>query len=140
MNQIWRVATVLCCLALCSCTYMRNANNRESCDKSIKDYNRMLRWQEVESAGIRYLDRSLRDPFMKTSESIRRRGVTITDFRILAAECLPEKNTADVVVEFDYYTLPSNRVKTLTYRQSWVFIETEEMNGWQIKSALPEFD
>jgi hypothetical protein len=100
----------------------------------------MLRWQEVETAGMQYMDPEMRDSFLKTAESIRKRGVSITDYRILTSECVPEKNSADVVAEFDYYILPSNRIKTLTYRQKWIFLDTDEKSGWQLKSSLPEFD
>jgi hypothetical protein len=125
---------------LSACAAIKEANNREAFDKSMKGYNRMLRWQEIESAGIQYMDPEFREAFNKTAESIRKRGVSITDYRILAAECFPEKRSAEVVTEFDYYTLPSNRIKTLTYRQNWIYIDTEQKKAWQLKSALPEFN
>jgi hypothetical protein len=106
----------------------------------MKDYNRKLRWQEMENAGMLYMDTESKDAFYKTSASIRKRGVSVTDYRILTSDCVPEKGTAEVVVEFDYFTLPSNRVKTLTYRQNWVYVDTDQKTGWQLKSALPEFD
>jgi hypothetical protein len=140
MKLCYRFMTILICLMLCSCSYYRNYNNRDSCEKSIKGYNKMLRWQEVETAGMQYMDPEMRDSFLKTAESIRKRGVSITDYRILTSECVPEKNSADVVAEFDYYILPSNRIKTLTYRQKWIFLDTDEKSGWQLKSSLPEFD
>jgi hypothetical protein len=136
----YRLLTMLCCLMLCSCASMKEANTRESFDRSMKGYNKMLRWQEVESAGMLYMDPDLRDAFLKTAESVRKRGVTITDYRILTSECLPEKGTAEVVAEFDYYVLPSNRIKTLTYRQKWIYIDTDQKKNWQLKSALPDFD
>jgi hypothetical protein len=132
---------------LCSCAQfdsyfeqVKMAKINEVCEKSIKDYNKLLRWREIENAGMLYLDRELRDDFMKSAEDIKKRGVTITDYRILTTECLAEKKTADVVVDFDYYALPSTRIKTLTYRQKWIYLDTEEKKGWQLKTALPSFD
>jgi hypothetical protein len=130
-------------LMLCSCAYVlqaKHANISVEFDQSMKAYNKMLRWHEVESAGMTYLDPELRDDFMKSAEQIKKRGVSITDYRILASECLPEKSTAEVVAEFDYYELPSNRIKTLTYRQKWIYLDTDEKKGWQLKSGLPTFD
>jgi len=130
-------------LMLCSCAYAlqaKHANIREEFDQSMKGYNKMLRWREVESAGMTYLDPELRDDFMKGAADFKKRGVTITEYRILTSECIPEKGTAEVVAEFDYFALPSNRIKTLTYRQKWIYLDTEDKKGWQLKTVLPPFD
>jgi hypothetical protein len=130
-------------LMLCSCAYAVQAKHsglRDQFDQSMKGYNKMLRWREVDNAGLTYLDPELREAFMKSAEEFKKRGVTITDYRILSSECLPEKGTAEVVAEFDYYVLPSNRIKTLTYRQKWVYIDSENKKGWQLKSNLPTFE
>lgn len=141
MRKLWWRSVVVCItLMLCACAYTNQAKIREEFDRSMKGYNKMLRWRDVESAGMIYLDPELRDAFMRTAEEIRKRGVTITDYRVLTSECLPEKNSAEVVAEFDYYALPSNRIKTLTYRQKWTYLDTEEKKGWQLKSNLPLFE
>jgi len=130
-------------LMLCSCALAlqaKNANISEEFEKSMKGYNKLLRWRDIEGAGMIYMDPELRDAFLKSAEDIKKRGVTITDYRILTSECLPEKKTGEVVVEFDYYALPSNRIKTLTYHQKWTYLDTEEKKGWQLKTALPPFD
>ena len=133
------VSTMISAVLLSSCAYTKQVNMREEFDLSMKGYNKMLRWREIESAGM-YLDPELRDAFTETAGKIRKRGVTITDYRILSSECSPEKKSAEVVAEFDYFTLPSNRIKTLTYRQQWIYLDTEEKKGWQLKSALPAFE
>ncbi|MBC8017853.1 MAG: hypothetical protein H7X83_04945 [Verrucomicrobia bacterium] len=143
MKQWSRYVMIFVVLMLCSCAYAlqaKHANIREEFDQSMKGYNKMLRWRDVENAGMVYLDPELRDAFMKSAEEIKKRGVTITDFRILTSECLPEKGTGEVIAEFDYYALPSNRIKTLTYRQKWQYLDTEEKKGWQLKSNLPAFE
>jgi hypothetical protein len=106
----------------------------------MKGFNKMLRWRDVENAGMIYLDKELREAFMKTASEIKKRGVTITDYRIMTSECLPDKGTAEVVAEFDYYALPSNRIKTLTYHQKWMYLDSDEKKGWQLKSNLPIFE
>ena len=116
MKHCYRYVMIFVILMLCSCAYAlqaKHANIRAEFDQSMKGYNKMLRWREVENAGMAYMDPELRDAFMKT---------------------------ADVVADFDYYTLPSNRIKTLTYRQNWKYLDTEEKKGWQLKTGLPPFD
>ncbi|MBL0225896.1 MAG: hypothetical protein IPQ16_10065 [Geobacteraceae bacterium] len=143
MKHLSRYAMIFILLTLCSCAYAlqaKNANIREEFDQGVKAYNKMLRWREVENAGMLYMDPALRDAFMKSAEEFKKRDVIITDFRILTSECLPDKKTGEVLAEFDYYVLPSNRIKTLTYRQNWIYLDTEEKKGWQLKSGLPPFD
>ncbi len=143
MKQYYRYVMVMVVLMLCSCAYVlqaKDVNIREEFEQSMKGYNRMLRWREVENAGVVYLNPELRDAFMKSAQEFKKRGVTITDYRILTSECLPEKGTAEVIAEFDYYALPSNRIKTLTYRQKWVYVDTEAKKGWQLESNLPDFE
>lgn len=129
---------LLCCLLLGACA--TNAAIREEFEKSVKGYNQMLRWQEVEAAGMTYMEPELREAFMKSAEDIRKKSVTITDYRILASECLPDKGSASATAEFDYYILPSNRVKTLTYQQQWSYEKNNGKKGWLLKSGLPPFE
>lgn len=143
MKQFYRYLMLFVLFMLCSCAYAlqaKHANVREEFDKSLKSYNKMLRWRDVESAGMVYLDPELRDAFLKSAEDIKKRGVTITDYRILTSECLPDKGTAEAVVDFDYYALPSNRIKTVNYRQKWTYLDSEDKKGWQLKSPLPVFE
>jgi len=143
MKQCYRFVMIFVVLMLCSCAYAlqaKHANIREEFDKSSKGYNKMLRWREVENAGMAYMDPDLRDAFMTSAEDFKKREVVITDYRILTSECIPEEKRAEAIVEFDYYILPSNRIKTLTYREKWNYLDTEEKRGWQLKSNLPVFE
>lgn len=107
----------------------------EEFDKSVKSYNRMLRWHEIESAGMTYIDPGLMEEFLKQAETLKKRGLSVTDFRILSSSYIPEKKTGNAVAEFDYYILPSNRIKTITYRQDWVYLES--IKSWKLRSVLP---
>jgi hypothetical protein len=107
-------------------------------DRSVKAYNRMLRWHEVENAGMTYADPEQREEYLKRAAALKKRGLSVTDFRILSSKYLPEKKSGDVIAEFDYYILPSSRVKTVSDRQEWVY--REEAKSWQIKSGLPNFE
>ena len=131
---------LLCCLLMVACAYTQQSGMREDFEKQMKDYNRMLRWQEMEQAGMLYLAPELRESFMKGAESARKRGITITDYRIITSECTPKQKKATAVVLFEYYTLPSNRIKSLTYYQDWFYGNTIEIKGWKLKSQLPPFE
>ena len=133
MLLIWGLLTT-------SCASMKNQNIREECEQSIKNYNRLLRWHEVENAGLLYIEPEGSAEFEKAAESLKKRDVTITDYRIRTQECLPEKGTAEALTEFDYYILPSNRIKTLNYRQLWTYHENGDKKGWRLKSGMPLFE
>jgi hypothetical protein len=130
---------LLYCLMTAACS-VPNSSIREDFEKSMKAYNKMLRWREIESAGMIYLEPEQRDKFMKAAADIKKREVAITDFRILNSECLPEKGTGEVTAEFDYYILPSNRIKTQSYHQDWVYRNIDEHKRWKLKSGLPPFE
>ncbi len=133
------VKTVLCivCLMLTACATSQ-IELSDGFEQSVKAYNRLLRWHEMESAGITYIDPEIRDEYLKQAETLKKRGLSVTDYRILSSRYLPEKKAGDVMTEFDYYILPSNRVKTISYRQDWIFLENSK--SWKLKSGLPVFE
>ena len=137
LNVMKRGILLLCCLVLPACVYQ--AGIKEEFNKSVKEYNRLLRWHEVSTAGALYMVPEEYDAFIAAAEKVNTKDLSITDYRILTSECLTEKGTGDAVVEFDYYLLPSNRVKTLIYKQEWTYRESGGSKTWKIKSALPLF-
>ena len=46
----------------------------EEFDRSVKAYNRMLRWHEIENAGMTYIDPELREAFLKQAEISQETG------------------------------------------------------------------
>ena len=126
------------------CAAYKTMNRQENCDKVMKDYSRMIRWNEAEKIGMALVGPKQRAAFDKTAESIRRRGVSMVDYRILAKQCMSEQKKAEATVEFDYFILPDNRLKTITDHQTWIFLEENPQDptageGWKITSSLPEF-
>ena len=135
---------LLCPLLISGCASYRNATRKEYCERAIRDYNKMIRWQEIESAALLFIESGNRASFDKTAEDLHRRNVTIADYRILAQHCLPEQKKAEATVEFGYFALPDNRLKTLTDHQTWIFREQNDAQpdlpeGWKLTSPLPEF-
>lgn len=130
---------LLCaCMILTACSAANQASLNEEFDRSVKAYNRLLRWHEIESAGMTYIDPKLREEYLMQAESLKKRGLTVADYRILRSRYLPEKKSGEVIAEFDYYILPSNRIKTVPYRQEWVY--EEEIKSWILKTGLPVFE
>ena len=98
----------------------------------------MLRWHEIEKAVMTYISPEQREANIKRAGTLAKRGISFTDFRILSSQYIREKNTGDVISEFDYYILPSNSVKTVSYRQKWVY--RESIGKWELESGLPNFE
>lgn len=128
---------VLSCLATVACA--NHSGMREQFEKSVKDYNRLLRWHEIPAAGVHYMVPEQRKAFMAAAEKINTKDLSITDYRILTMECRTEKESGSAVVEFDYFILPSNRLKTLTYTQEWTYLDSGGAKSWKVQSVLPAF-
>ena len=134
---LW-IAVLLLCLTFSAC--MPSRVIRSEFEKSVKDYSRMLRWQEIAAAGPMYVPNESREQYVEDSVSIKKRDVIVTDFRVLSMEYYEEKLQGKALVEFDYYILPSNNIKTLSDKQDWEYGETGSEKGWKVKSPLPAFD
>ena len=141
MNKALKYIFILICfLMTAACATPNQSSIREEFEKSYKAYNRMLRWDDVAAAGMLYMEPEGRDIYIKAAEDFKKRAVAITEYRVLTAECLADKGTGEVVTEFEYYIMPSNRIKTLTYKQVWAYREINESKSWKVKSALPRFE
>jgi hypothetical protein len=138
MTRLVKGFLIYICLTLTACASIQAKSLNEEFDRSVKEYNRLLRWHEIESAGVIYIDPELREDFLKQAETLKKKGLSVTDFRILSSKCIPEKKSGDVIAEFDYYILPSNRIKTVSYRQDWFY--QESIKSWKLKSKLPVFE
>lgn len=134
-----KVVTGLLCIACLTLTACANQGGVSAeLDRSVKEYNRMLRWRELENAVVTYSEPGHSETYRKQAEILIKRGISLTDFRILSTQYLPETKSGDAVVEFDYYILPSNRVKTISHRQEWVY--QENLKNWKITNGLPPFE
>jgi hypothetical protein len=136
MTRVMQLLLFISIMTLTGCA--SQTSMKEGLDRSVKAYNRMLRWHEIENAGLTYIDTDLKDDYLKQAESLKARGLSITDYRIISTKYLPENKSGDVVTEFDYYMLPSNRIKTISYQQKWFY--REESKGWKLKSGLNSFE
>lgn len=136
MKRLLYLLLCMVCLALVGCATPVGLS--EKLDRNVKSFNRMLRWHEVENAGIAFIDPEQQAGYQKQADLLRKSGISVTDFRILTTQYNPEKKSADVVAEFDYFILPSNRIKTISYRQEWLY--RENIKEWKLQSGLPAFE
>ena len=119
------------------CAKIKTFNAMNDFETSSTKYNQMLRWRELNLAGSAFVDESVREEYTNRAKAAK--GVMITDYRVLSQECSPEKKTAKVVVEIDYYIPPSITLKTLEDIQKWEYVGNNEEKFWRLKSLLPEF-
>ncbi len=142
MSRNWVFLFVLLPSLLSGCAAYRSYNRGETCDRSIREYSRLVRWSEMEKAVIAMVDQGQRDAYARTAESMRRRDVTMVDARILAQECHAKQGRAEATMEFDYFVMPDNRLKTVTDHQQWVYREgssDDQVPGWKLITPPPRF-
>lgn len=136
MTKLLKGLLCIAWLTLTACATQTGIN--DEFDRSVKAYNRMLRWHELENAVMTYADPEQREEHLKRADTLKKRGLSVTDFRILSTRYLPENQSGDVIAEFDYYILPSNRVITISHRQEWVY--RENIKSWKLINGLPPFE
>lgn len=144
VKQVVMVLAVPLFLSGCFGSYARSGRG-ETCERAIKQYTSMLRWQEAEKAALVFVDDSQRDRYTQSAQALRQRGVSVADYRILAQQCLSEQGEGKATVEFFYYIMPDSRLKTVTDHQKWRFREErvtagDPGQGWKLLSPLPDFN
>lgn len=133
-----RIVILLSAVALLgACETMRNQNASDDFQQSSKMYNRMIRWDEMESAQWAFPPEQLREEFSRRVESAK--GVKVSDYRVKSTVCSPEKGEATVIVEFEYYREPSYKVKTVRDVQKWKYVDENGKKIWRLMTLLPEF-
>lgn len=133
-----RIVILLAAVALLgACETMRNRNAGEDFQESSKTYNRMIRWDEMETAQWAFPSEELREEFGRRVASAK--GVKISDYRVKSTVCSPEKGEAIVIVDFEYYREPSYKVKTVRDTQKWKYVDERGKKVWRLTSLLPEF-
>lgn len=106
-------------------------------DESSREYDRLVRWQEHENACMSFAASTVADECLARAKAAK--GVSMADYRVKGVDMDPEKGTATVRVEIDYYILPSTRLKTLEDVQQWRYEEVDGKERWRIVTPLPEF-
>lgn len=106
-------------------------------DDTYREYSQLVRWQEHQNACLSFADPDIADECLARAGVAK--GASMVDYRVKGVDMDAEKGTATVRVEFDYYVLPSTRLKTLEDVQEWRYEEVDGTERWRIVTPLPEF-
>uniref|UniRef100_A0A831U354 Lipoprotein n=1 Tax=Geobacter metallireducens TaxID=28232 RepID=A0A831U354_GEOME len=106
-------------------------------DDTYREYNRLVRWQEYRNACQSFADPGVAQECLARAGAAK--GASMADYRVKGVDIDPAKGTATVRVEFDYYVLPSTRLKTLEDVQEWRYGEVDGAARWRIVTPLPDF-
>lgn len=106
-------------------------------DDTYREYNRLVRWQEHQNACLGFADPSVAEECLARAGVAK--GASMADYRVKGVDIDPAKGTATVRVEFDYYVLPSTRLKTLEDVQEWHYEKVDGAERWRIVTPLPDF-
>ncbi len=105
-------------------------------EKSLTDYNDMLRWHKLDEASA-FASDALSQEFMIRVKAAK--NMKIFDYRILRKKYNEAKNEAEVQVEIEYYMLSTNALKSLVDIQKWAYVEENGSKQWKLMSLLPDF-
>ena len=131
---------VILSLMLTACGIFRDikyANIGSEFAKSTRDYNQLVRWNELETAASSFVSPLLQEKYrerIKDASTIR-----ITDYRVMRTECDPIKGEGSAKMELDYYRPPSVKLNTVEDLQKWSYEGEENKRAWRLNSLLPEF-
>lgn len=109
---------------------------RASLDDSVRDYQRLLRWNESTGAAA-YVAGPLQTEYLQRIKPMEK--VRIVEYDIKRVVLKEETKKAEVTVEFKYYMLDSATVKSVVDTQKWEYEPDAKPSGWRLTSFPPEF-
>jgi hypothetical protein len=109
---------------------------RETLDTSVRDYQQLIRWQEVSSAAF-LVSEPMRPEYLEKATGFNR--VKVVDYRIKGVDFSKEQKKATVIVEYDYHLKSGLTIKTVVDTQTWQYFDTIEPEGWRLTSYPPAF-
>jgi hypothetical protein len=136
--MLLRIMLLIVVIALLGgCETLKKKNIAWELDEYSKNYNKMIRWHELDKAGAIFPPEELQAEFTRKADSAK--DVTVTDFRIKKMECSPEKGEATVILDIDYYREPSVTVKTVEDKQEWKYVGENGNKHWRLMTLPPDF-
>jgi len=116
---------------LSSCTYTPEA--LDSLDKTLKAYERAIRWRNFEFA------RSLQVNPKEVSDFTRQRlkNIKVTSYKTISKTIAQDYSKTELIVDIRYYYDNSVVERVLTHRQTWIY--DEQRNRWQLDGEFPIF-
>ncbi|MGE5892533.1 MAG: hypothetical protein ACM34I_00600 [bacterium] len=105
-------------------------------DTVTRAYGDVLRWKKFEGASS-FASSQIRDEFEERMRHAT--DVVVVDYRIINSEYDETHKKASVNAEISYHTLSSLRVRAITDKQTWSYVEEDGSFHWRLMSLLPEF-
>lgn len=132
----WHLLALVGLVLLCGCGQLFPPERRGRA--ALDEFTAALRWQKY-AAAAEYMQPQYREEFLNRFKSLR--DLTIVDVRQVETQLAAEGRRAEVVLEMDYFLLPSVTVETLRIEQVWVYFDQQgPLRGrYQIVSPFPAF-
>jgi hypothetical protein len=107
--------------------------------EALNMYIRALRLEEFSTAAS-HMTLENRQAFLDTFGPLEK-DLTISDVQIKEIVVTEDGKRADVVLEMEYFLLPSAAVKTFRFEQTWLYFDAENKDAayYQITTPFPPF-
>lgn len=122
---------VLSSLNISSCSFTPEAY--ESLDKTLKAYDRAIRWGDYKFARVLQKTPVVISDFQRQ----RLKSIKVTSYKIINKVIAPDLSKTDLIVDIRYYHDKSAVERVITDRQTWLYDETADR--WQLDSPFPDF-
>jgi hypothetical protein len=121
----------VCILTACSA-----GMRRAEFDKSIEQYNELVRWRELGKASL-FAAPSISREFRARAEAAQ--DARVIEYQVIDLHYDEKAREALAVVTYKYYSLSTGLVHDTTDTQKWKYFDRGDAKGWKIESPLPEF-
>lgn len=109
---------------------------RADFEKNMKSYNESVRWHQLEDA-THFASQSVLGAYRDGLKAARH--VVVVDYRVINIQYDEITKKAEAVVEIDYYTSSSARMRTATDNQKWAYEGKGAEGVWRLISPFPAF-
>jgi len=132
------IGLLLCCLPACALNDLVNSPAEQRQD-SLDTFVQAMRLGEFKVAAS-YLTQNNRKAFLNQFETLEK-DLTFVETRVEEVTVFDEGDKVDVVLELDYFLLPSVTVKTFRFDHTWVYFEPNgnQATGYLIETPFPSF-
>lgn len=118
-------------LNLSSCSFTPEAF--DSLDKTLKAYEKAIRWQDYKFARVFQLKPVDISDFQRQ----RLKSIRVTSYKVIHKVIAHDFSKTDIIVDIRYYQDSSAVERVLTDRQKWIY--DAEADRWQLDSPFPDF-
>jgi hypothetical protein len=111
-------------------------NMRESFNPAFEKYNDMVAADNFPGSALFVADKA-KDSYIASIAAAR--NTRVFEYKTINRKINEPSRKAIVEIEYNYYFLNSNTVKSLRYVQEWSYFEENDFKGWRLLTPLPSF-